>query len=65
MVAGTLSVGALQPNPAGDWSAAAGAVFDSGTGTLVFDGFGAQSLASGGSDANHDFTTAPSRAAPR
>ncbi len=53
--AGGLSTGAGRINCGGNWTAVAGAVFDSGTGIVIFDGAGAQSLISGGADGNHDF----------
>ncbi len=53
--AGTLSTGSGRINCGGDWQTAVGAVFDSGTGVVIFNGGGAQSLTTGGNDGNHDF----------
>lgn len=53
VAAGTLDAGANQINIAGNWTIATGATFDSGTGTVVFDGTADQTVDPGASSFNN------------
>ena len=55
VVGGSLSPGASQISVAGIWSVASGATFTAGTGTVVLNGTGSQSISAGGTDAAHAF----------
>ncbi|KPJ87378.1 MAG: hypothetical protein AMS17_08715, partial [Spirochaetes bacterium DG_61] len=50
---GTLSAGSFSVTVSGDWSVSSGAVFDGGTGTVIFSSGFEQSLESGGSSFNN------------